>query len=71
MKAVVMRVTKARVTVGDEVVGEIKEPGLLVLLGITTPTAPNRPTPWPASCTSCGYSTTSNPVPAQGLRCSW
>jgi len=35
MKAVVMRVTKARVTVGDEVVGEIKEPGLLVLLGIT------------------------------------
>jgi len=30
-----MRVTKARVTVGDEVVGEIKEPGLLVLLGIT------------------------------------
>ncbi|MEV6610728.1 D-aminoacyl-tRNA deacylase [Kutzneria sp. NPDC051319] len=35
MKAVVMRVTRASVTVGDEVVGEIKEPGLLVLLGIT------------------------------------
>jgi D-tyrosyl-tRNA(Tyr) deacylase len=30
-----MRVTRASVTVGDEVVGEIKEPGLLVLLGIT------------------------------------
>ena len=35
MKAVVMRVTRASVTVGDEVVGEIKEPGLLVVLGIT------------------------------------
>ncbi|MFB9616053.1 D-aminoacyl-tRNA deacylase [Kutzneria kofuensis] len=35
MRAVVMRVTRASVTVGDEVVGEIKEPGLLVLLGIT------------------------------------
>jgi D-tyrosyl-tRNA(Tyr) deacylase len=35
MKAVVMRVTRASVTVGDEVVGEIKEPGLLVLLGVT------------------------------------
>ena len=35
MKSVVMRVTRASVTVGDEVVGEIKEPGLLVLLGIT------------------------------------
>ncbi|QUQ71958.1 D-tyrosyl-tRNA(Tyr) deacylase [Kutzneria sp. CA-103260] len=30
-----MRVTKASVTVAGEVVGEIKEPGLLVLLGIT------------------------------------
>lgn len=30
-----MRVTSASVTVGDEVVGEIKETGLLVLLGIT------------------------------------
>ena len=30
-----MRVTRASVTVGDEIVGEIKEPGLLVLLGIT------------------------------------
>ena len=30
-----MRVTRASVTVGDEVVGEIKEAGLLVLLGIT------------------------------------
>jgi D-aminoacyl-tRNA deacylase len=31
----VARVTRASVTVGDEVVGEIKESGLLVLLGIT------------------------------------
>lgn len=29
------RVTRASVTVGDEVVGEIKESGLLVLLGIS------------------------------------
>ncbi|MCP3801606.1 D-aminoacyl-tRNA deacylase [Allokutzneria sp. A3M-2-11 16] len=35
MRAVVTRVTRARVTVGDEVVGAIDEPGLLVLLGVT------------------------------------
>ncbi|WP_380173883.1 D-aminoacyl-tRNA deacylase [Kineococcus sp. DHX-1] len=35
MRAVVQRVTRAKVTVGDEVVGEITEPGLLVLLGAT------------------------------------
>lgn len=34
MRAVVARVTSARVTVDDEVVGAIDEPGLLVLLGI-------------------------------------
>ncbi|SES48517.1 D-aminoacyl-tRNA deacylase [Actinokineospora terrae] len=34
MRAVVARVTRARVTVADEVVGEITEPGLLVLLGV-------------------------------------
>jgi len=34
MKAVVARVTEASVTVGDEVVGELDRPGLLVLLGI-------------------------------------
>ncbi|MFF0149596.1 D-aminoacyl-tRNA deacylase [Amycolatopsis sulphurea] len=34
MRAVVARVTRAKVTVGDEVVGEIGEPGLLVLLGV-------------------------------------
>jgi D-tyrosyl-tRNA(Tyr) deacylase len=34
MRAVVTRVLSASVTVDDEVVGEIKEPGLLVLLGI-------------------------------------
>jgi D-tyrosyl-tRNA(Tyr) deacylase len=34
MRAVVARVTRASVRVGDEVVGEIIEPGLLVLLGI-------------------------------------
>ncbi|SHF37483.1 D-aminoacyl-tRNA deacylase [Streptoalloteichus hindustanus] len=35
MRAVVARVTRARVTVDDEVVGAIDEPGLLVLLGVT------------------------------------
>jgi D-tyrosyl-tRNA(Tyr) deacylase len=34
VRAVVARVTSASVTVGDEVVGAIDEPGLLVLLGI-------------------------------------
>jgi D-tyrosyl-tRNA(Tyr) deacylase len=34
MRAVAARVTRADVTVGDEVVGAIDEPGLLVLLGI-------------------------------------
>jgi len=37
-----MRVTKASVTVGDEVVGEIEEPGLLVLLGITHSDGPEQ-----------------------------
>jgi D-tyrosyl-tRNA(Tyr) deacylase len=35
MRAVVQRVTRARVVVGDEVVGGIDEPGLVVLLGVT------------------------------------
>ncbi|RIJ76237.1 D-tyrosyl-tRNA(Tyr) deacylase [Nakamurella silvestris] len=35
MRAVVSRVTRASVVVGDEVVGRIEEPGLLVLLGVT------------------------------------
>ncbi|QWF77451.1 D-aminoacyl-tRNA deacylase [Amycolatopsis sp. CA-230715] len=34
MRAVVARVTEARVTVGGATVGEIAEPGLLVLLGV-------------------------------------
>ncbi|KID31239.1 D-aminoacyl-tRNA deacylase [Prauserella rugosa] len=34
MRAVVARVTEARVTVDDAVVGALPEPGLLVLLGI-------------------------------------
>ncbi|MEV7095494.1 D-aminoacyl-tRNA deacylase [Amycolatopsis sp. NPDC051045] len=34
MRAVAARVTRADVTVGDEVVGALGEPGLLVLLGI-------------------------------------
>jgi D-tyrosyl-tRNA(Tyr) deacylase len=34
MRAVAARVSEARVTVSDEVVGAIDEPGLLVLLGI-------------------------------------
>jgi D-aminoacyl-tRNA deacylase len=35
MRAVVARVSEASVTVGDEVVGRIDEPGLLVLLGVS------------------------------------
>jgi D-aminoacyl-tRNA deacylase len=35
VRAVVQRVTRARVTVADEVVGALDEPGLVVLLGIT------------------------------------
>src|SRR5690606_20493577 len=36
MRAVAARVTEASVTVDGEVVGEIREPGLLVLLGVHT-----------------------------------
>jgi D-tyrosyl-tRNA(Tyr) deacylase len=36
MRAVVARVTSASVTVDDEIVGAIDEPGLLVLLGVHT-----------------------------------
>lgn len=36
VRAVVARVTSASVTVSGEVVGAIDEPGLLVLLGVTT-----------------------------------
>ncbi|MGQ0719085.1 MAG: D-aminoacyl-tRNA deacylase [Pseudonocardiales bacterium] len=35
MRAVVSRVTEAAVLVGDQVVGELDGPGLLVLLGVT------------------------------------
>lgn len=34
MRAVLQRVTHARVTVGDEVVGEIGRPGLVALVGV-------------------------------------
>ncbi|MET9263359.1 D-aminoacyl-tRNA deacylase [Amycolatopsis sp. NPDC004079] len=34
MRAVAARVTRASVTVAGEITGEIKEPGLLVLLGV-------------------------------------
>ncbi|MDQ3326633.1 MAG: D-aminoacyl-tRNA deacylase, partial [Actinomycetota bacterium] len=35
MRAVVQRVTSAAVRVGDEVVGSIGRPGLVVLVGVT------------------------------------
>ncbi|MDN5572155.1 MAG: D-aminoacyl-tRNA deacylase [Propionibacteriaceae bacterium] len=35
MRAVVQRVSRARVTVADRVVGDIDEPGLCVLVGVT------------------------------------
>lgn len=40
MRAVVARVTSASVTVDDQVVGAIDEPGLLVLLGISVDDEP-------------------------------
>ncbi|WP_018684709.1 D-aminoacyl-tRNA deacylase [Actinokineospora enzanensis] len=42
MRAVVARVTRASVTVGDEVVGRIDEPGLLVLLGVHIADTPDK-----------------------------
>lgn len=44
MRAVVTRVTRASVRVGGEVVGEIDEPGLLVLLGVTHSDGPGEVT---------------------------
>ncbi|MDD7936804.1 D-aminoacyl-tRNA deacylase [Actinomycetospora lutea] len=43
MRAVVSRVAWARVVVGDEVVGAIEEPGLLVLLGVHRDDGPEAP----------------------------
>src|SRR5919198_1321474 len=42
MRAVVSRVTRASVTVDGETVGAIDEPGLLVLLGISTTDDPDK-----------------------------
>jgi D-tyrosyl-tRNA(Tyr) deacylase len=42
VRAVVQRVTRARVVVGDEVVGGIDEPGLVVLLGVTHDDGPEQ-----------------------------
>ena len=35
MRAVVQRVTQARVVVGDDIVGQLDRPGLVVLVGVT------------------------------------
>ena len=40
MRLVVQRVTSARVTVADEVVGAVQGPGLLVLVGVTHDDSP-------------------------------
>lgn len=42
MRAVVSRVCSASVTVDGEVVGELREPGLLVLLGVTHDDGPEQ-----------------------------
>jgi D-tyrosyl-tRNA(Tyr) deacylase len=42
MRAVVQRVTHARVRVGGEVVGAIERPGLVVLLGVTHDDGPEQ-----------------------------
>ncbi|MBE9373072.1 D-tyrosyl-tRNA(Tyr) deacylase [Saccharopolyspora sp. HNM0983] len=44
MRAVVTRVTRASVRVAGDVVGEIDEPGLLVLLGVTHSDGPEEVT---------------------------
>ena len=41
MRAVVQRVTSASVTVGDDVVGHLEGPGLLVYLGVTHDDGPD------------------------------
>ncbi|MEJ2860312.1 D-aminoacyl-tRNA deacylase [Actinomycetospora flava] len=43
MRAVVSRVVWARVVVDDEVVGELEEPGVLVLLGVHRDDGPDAP----------------------------
>ncbi|MCA1673263.1 MAG: D-aminoacyl-tRNA deacylase, partial [Actinobacteria bacterium] len=42
MRAVVSRVTEAAVLVDDEIVGELTEPGLLVLLAVTHDDGPEQ-----------------------------
>jgi D-tyrosyl-tRNA(Tyr) deacylase len=42
VRAVVQRVSRARVRVGDEVVGEIDRPGMLALVGVTHDDTPER-----------------------------
>lgn len=42
MRAVLQRVSCARVTVGDEVVGEITRPGLLALVGVAHDDGPEQ-----------------------------
>jgi len=44
MRAVVQRVSRARVTVDGEVVGKIDEPGLCVLVGVTHDDGPDQAT---------------------------
>jgi D-tyrosyl-tRNA(Tyr) deacylase len=42
VKAVVQRVTRASVTVDGQIVGEITEPGLMVLVGVTHDDTPDQ-----------------------------
>ena len=42
MRAVLQRVTSASVTVEDQVVGAIDDPGLVVLLGVTHDDGPDQ-----------------------------
>lgn len=42
MRAVIQRVTRAKVSVAGEVIGEIDRPGLLVLLGVTHDDGPTQ-----------------------------
>ena len=70
VRAVVQTVSRASVTVDDEVVGAIAD-GLLVLLGVTHTDTPASPTRWPARCTSCASSTTRSRPRRSARRCWW
>ena len=63
MRAVIQRVCKAKVKVGDRTVGALDEPGLLVLLGVTHDDGPSRSVDGPQDLGACGSCATSGRRP--------